>query len=159
MREYMRTRRTEHGGECVVERKMELTFVKLDRIIAPFERLGWLAPAPRPHPQNGKGSGDIGHFCCAELANSTYANTGADLGEGGGGGLGGCNLPKVLETNRKQCAGVKIYSAVPAQSTVQPEREKKAGVPSARCRGATLSQSIRSERRWDRITCVYVNRQ
>ena len=29
-------------------------------------------------------------------------------GGGGGGGLGGCNPPKALETDREQCAGVKI---------------------------------------------------
>ena len=51
--------------------------------------------------------------------------SGADLGGGGGGGGGlwGCNPPKALETHREQCAGVKIYSTLGAQSTVQPERE------------------------------------
>ena len=44
------------------------------------------------------------------------------------GGLWGCNPPKALETHREQCAGIQIYSTVRAQSTVQPEREKKAGV-------------------------------
>ena len=61
----------------------------------------------------------------------------------------GCNPPKALETHREQCAGVQIYSTVRAQSTVQPEREKKAGVPSARSvepRGATPSQSISDQR-------------
>ena len=54
----------------------------------------------------------------------TKTTPGADLGGGGGGGgLWGCNPPKALETHREQCAGVKIYSTLRAQSTVQPERE------------------------------------
>ena len=38
-----------------------------------------------------------------------------------------------------------MYSTVREQSTAQPEREKKAGVPSARCHGATPSQSISAQ--------------
>ena len=61
----------------------------------------------------------------------------ADLG-GGGGGFSGLQPPpppppKALKTHRKQYAGVQNYSTVRAQSTVRPEHEKKAGVPSARC--------------------------
>ena len=51
------------------------------------------------------------------------SGTGRGGSRGGGGGLWGCNPPKALETHREQCAGVKIYSILRAQSTVQPERE------------------------------------
>ena len=71
-----------------------------------------------------------------------FANARARLRQGRRGVLGGCNPPKALETNRKQCAGVQIYSTVRTQSTVQPEHEKKVGVPSARCRRASWSHAF-----------------
>ena len=54
-----------------------------------------------------------------------------------------------METHREQCAKVQIYSTVRAHSTVQPEYEKKVGVPvrgAVELRGATPSQSISDQR-------------
>ena len=75
---------------------------------------------------------------------STLCRGGSRGGGGGGGGLWGCNPPKALEIHREHCAGVQIYNTVRAQSTVQPEREKKAGVPiaSVRCRRVSWSHAF-----------------